>query len=52
MSREWILAAVFVVGVARAFEQPTLSALLPALVPPPLLPRAVAGVLGGRPDRA
>jgi MFS family permease len=41
-SREWLLAAVFVVGVARAFEAPTLSAFLPALVPPPLLARAVA----------
>ena len=34
LSREWLLAAVFVVGVARAFEGPTLSAFLPALVPP------------------
>ena len=42
MTREWILATVFVVGVARAFEQPTVAALLPALVPSPLLPRAVA----------
>jgi MFS family permease len=42
-SRESLLAAVFVVGVARAFEAPTLSAFLPALVPPPLLARAVAG---------
>jgi len=42
MTREWILGTVFVVGVARAFEQPTVAALLPALVPSPLLPRAVA----------
>jgi MFS family permease len=42
VSREWLLAAVFVVGVARAFEAPTLSAFLPALVPPNLLARAVA----------
>ena len=42
MTREWILATVFVFGVARAFEQPTVAALLPALVPSPLLPRAVA----------
>jgi MFS family permease len=42
LSREWLLAAVFVVGVARAFEAPTLSAFLPALVPPNLLARAVA----------
>jgi MFS family permease len=33
---------VFVVGLARAFEQPTIAALLPGLVPPALLPRAVA----------
>jgi MFS family permease len=43
LTREWILATVFVIGAARAFESPTLSALLPALVPLPLLARAVAG---------
>lgn len=43
LSREWILATLFVVGVARAFEAPTIAALLPALVPLRLLPRAVAG---------
>ena len=43
LSREWILATLFVIGIARAFEAPTLSALLPALVPLPLLARAVAG---------
>jgi len=42
LTRTWILAIVFVVGVGRAFEQPTVTALLPALVPAPLLPRAVA----------
>jgi len=42
LTREWILATVFVVGVARAFEAPTIAALLPTLVPPALLPRAVA----------
>jgi MFS family permease len=42
LSREWILATVFVVGVARAFEAPTTFAFLPALVPAALLPRAVA----------
>ena len=42
LTREWILAIVFMVGVARAFEQPTVATLLPALVSPPLLPRAVA----------
>jgi MFS family permease len=43
LTREWILATVFVVGIARAFEAPTLAAIVPALVPLPLLPRAVAG---------
>src|SRR5690348_5078899 len=42
LAREWILPTVFVVGTARAFEQPTVAALLPGLVPQPLLPRAVA----------
>jgi MFS family permease len=42
LSREWILGTVFVVGIARAFEGPTTSAFLPALVPTALLPRAVA----------
>jgi len=37
-----IFAMVFVVGCARAFEMPTMQALLPALVPVRLLPRAVA----------
>ena len=37
-----IFALVFVVGCARAFEMPTMQALLPALVPVRLLPRAVA----------
>lgn len=37
-----ILAIVAVVGAARAFEGPTMSALLPGLVPRPMLPRAMA----------
>jgi MFS family permease len=37
-----ILSMVFVIGCARAFEMPTMQALLPALVPVRLLPRAVA----------
>jgi MFS family permease len=40
------LAAIFLVvvtlGAARAFEQPTQQAMLPGLVPPLLIPRAVA----------
>jgi MFS family permease len=37
-----IFAAVAVLGAARAFEGPTLSAVLPALLPNHLLPRAMA----------
>jgi MFS family permease len=39
---ESLLAIVFVVGAARAFEGPTMQALVPGLVPGSLLPRAVA----------
>ena len=37
-----IFALVAVIGSARAFTQPTQQTLLPSLVPPALLPRAVA----------
>jgi len=37
-----IFAAVTVIGAERAFEMPTMQALLPGLVPPPLFPRAAA----------
>lgn len=37
-----ILLLVFAIGVAKAFESPSMSSLLPALVPPAILPRAVA----------
>ena len=37
-----IFVLVFVIGAARAFEMPTMQALLPALVPEPLLARAIA----------
>lgn len=37
-----IYAAVAVIGATRAFEHPTLSALLPSLVPGEALPRALA----------
>ena len=37
-----ILVIVFLVGCARAFEFPTMQAFLPSLVPPALLPRAMA----------
>ena len=37
-----ILAMVFVVGAGRAFEAPSVQTLLPNIVEPRLLPRAVA----------
>ena len=37
-----VFALIFVVGVARAFQTPAMSALLPALVPRELFPRAIA----------
>jgi MFS family permease len=42
VSRNLLFAAVFLIGCARAFELPTASALVPTLVPAPLIPRAVA----------
>ena len=37
-----ILALVFVIGIAKAFESPAMQSMLPALVPAPILPRAMA----------
>jgi MFS family permease len=37
-----IFAAVMVLGAARAFEQPTMAALLPGIVPAPQLQSAIA----------
>ena len=37
-----ILALVFVIGVAKAFEFPAMQSMLPALVPAAILPRAMA----------
>jgi MFS family permease len=42
LSRDLLFAAVFLIGCARAFELPTAGALVPALVPAPLISRAVA----------
>ena len=42
MPRAAIFAVIFVFGAARAFEMPTLQALLPGVVPESMLPRAVA----------
>jgi MFS family permease len=42
VTKEFILAAVFVFGVGRAFDAPTQQTLLPGVVPRSLFPRAVA----------
>ena len=42
LSKEAILATVFVSGAARAFEGPTMQALVPGLVPQELIPTAAA----------
>lgn len=42
VDRNLLFVAVFLIGCARAFELPTGHALVPALVPVPLIPRAVA----------
>jgi MFS family permease len=42
LDREAIFAILFIIGTARAFEMPTLHALLPGIVPAKLLPRAIA----------
>lgn len=40
---EWvILGLVFIIAIARAMETPALQSMLPALVPPPILTRAMA----------
>ncbi len=41
-SKESILIIMFIVGAVHAFEGPTMQALLPGLVPVPLIPRAAA----------
>ena len=42
LNRDAFLAILFVAGIARTFEVPTLHALVPGLVPQRLLPRAIA----------
>ena len=42
LTRDAILAIVFVIGAARAFEATTMQTLLPAIVPRPMLARATA----------
>jgi MFS family permease len=43
INRDVILLASLALGAARAFEGPTIHALLPTIVPATLFPRAVAG---------
>jgi MFS family permease len=42
LDREAMFAILFLSGTARAFEIPTMHALLPSIVPMALLPRAIA----------
>ncbi len=42
IAREWLLALSMVLGALRAFQMPAQQALTPLLVPPALLPRALA----------
>jgi MFS family permease len=42
LSRDIMLAILFVSGTARAFETPTMHTLVPGIVPPEILPRAIA----------
>jgi MFS family permease len=42
LNRETMFALLFVAGTARAFETPTMHSLVSGIVPPALLPRAVA----------
>jgi len=42
LTRDAMLAILFVSGTARAFEAPTMHAMLPGIVPKEILPRAIA----------
>jgi len=42
LTREMIFAIMFLIGIARAFEMPTIHAILPDIVPQSVLPRAIA----------
>lgn len=42
LTRDAFLAILFVAGIARTFEVPTMHVLVPGLVPQSLLPRAIA----------
>lgn len=52
LTREWVFLMAFIMGAARAFEQPTSQALLPMLLPTTVLPRAIAAnASANEPDR-
>jgi MFS family permease len=42
LSREMMFTILFGIGIARAFEMPTLHAIIPDIVPQSILPRAIA----------
>jgi MFS family permease len=42
LTRELMFTILFVVGIARAFEMPTIHAMVPDIVPQAILPRAIA----------
>jgi MFS family permease len=42
LTRELMFTILFAVGIARAFEMPTIHAILPDIVPQLILPRAIA----------
>jgi MFS family permease len=42
LTREWMFAFLLITSTARAFETPTMQALLPSIVPVHMLPRAIA----------
>jgi hypothetical protein len=42
LTREWMFAFLLVAAIARAFEMPSMQALIPSIVPVPILPRAIA----------
>src|SRR5258708_12319908 len=41
LDRSSILALILITGTARAFEAPTLHAIVPGIVPRPLFPRPI-----------
>jgi MFS family permease len=42
LTREWMFAFLLVASTARAFEMPSMQALIPSIVPVTILPRAIA----------